>query len=224
MFNVKTMNLNKLRDEAYSIAKANGWHEQEYSDSHEEWKDIHGYEGQYQISNMGRVRSLDRMVNNHGKCYFKKGQIISDANAYGYRSVGLCKHGIAKTWLVHILVAKAFIQNPLNKRTVNHINCDKSDNRACNLEWATDSENIKHAYRNGLKTSPKTQLGKTGFKSSRGIPVQQIDRKTNKQICIFGSAHEAQKHTGVNYTDILYCCRGKLKTAGGFIWKLYQPK
>ena len=127
------MNLNELRDEAYSIAKANGWHEQEYSDEHEEWKDLHGYEGQYQVSNMGRVRSLDRTINNHGKFYFKKGQIISDANVYGYRNVGLCKHGIVKTWLVHILVAKAFIPNPLNKRTVNHINCDKSDNRACNL-------------------------------------------------------------------------------------------
>ena len=173
---------------------------------------------------MGRVRSLDRTINNHGKFYFKKRQIISDANVYGYRNVGLCKHGIVKTWLVHILVAKAFIPNPLNKRTVNHINCDKSDNRACNLEWATDSENVKHAYRNGLKKSSKPQLGKTGFRSSRGIPVAQIDRNTNKQICVYGSAHEAQRETGVNYTDILYCCRGKLKTAGGFIWELSKQK
>ena len=215
------MNLNELRDDAYSIAKANGWHEQE----REEWKDIVGYEGQYQVSNIGRVRSLDRIINNHRGIYKRTGYIkaICDASG-GYKSVGLCKNGISKNILLHILVAKAFIQNPFCKRTVNHINCDKSDNRACNLEWATDSENIKHAYINGLKKSPKSQLGKTGFRSSRGIPVVQIDRKTNKQICVFGSAHEAQRKTGVNYTDILYCCRGKLKTAGGFIWKLYQPK
>lgn len=219
------MNLNNLRDEAYSIAKANGWHEEEHSDEHEEWKDVIGYEGLYQVSNIGRVCSLDRTINNKRGVYKRAGRIKAICNASGgYKFVGLCKNGIHKNILLHILVAKAFIPNPFCKRTVNHINCDKSDNRACNLEWATDSENIKHAYRNGLKQSTKAQLGKTGFKSSRGIPVLQIDRKTNKRICVFGSAQDAQRHTGVNYTDILYCCRGKLKTAGGFIWKLYQPK
>lgn len=219
------MNLNELRDEACSIAKANGWHEEEHSDEHEEWKDVIGYEGLYQVSNIWRVRSLDRTINNKRGVYKRAGRIKAICNASGgYKFVGLCKNGIHKNILLHILVAKAFIPNPFCKRTVNHINCDKSDNRACNLEWATDSENIKHAYRNGLKQSTKAQLGKTGFKSSRGIPVLQIDRKTNKRICVFGSAQDAQRHTGVNYTDILYCCRGKLKTAGGFIWKLYQPK
>ena len=73
----------------------------------------------------------------------------------------------------------------------------------------------------GLKKSPKAQLGKFGFRSSKGIPVVQIDKRTNRIIFIYGSAKDAQRHTGVNYTDILYCTQGKLKTAGGFIWRVY---
>lgn len=216
------MDLQKLSQEAFETTKAHGWHDIEQPDGHEIWKDIKGYEGLYQVSNIGRVRSLDTLINNHRGVYIKRKRVkaISDATG-GYKSVCLCKNGTHKTCLVHILVAKAFIPNPFNKRTVNHKDCNKSNNCVSNLEWATDSENIKHAYMHGLKKSPKAQLGKFGFRSSKGIPVVQIDKRTNRIIFIYGSAKDAQRHTGVNYTDILYCTQGKLKTAGGFIWRVY---
>lgn len=218
------MNLNELRDKAYQCAIAHGWHEENHSDEHEVWKDIPKYEGLYQVSNLGRVRSLDKIVCNKRGTYKRIGKIKAISNAsYGYKSVGLCKDGIRKTWLIHILVAKSFIPNILGKKTINHINCDKTDNRVRNLEWATVSENIKHAYNNGKKPN-KAQLGKFGFESSRGIAVQQIDKCTNEVIGIFGSAREAKRKTGINSSDILSCLHGKLKTAGGYKWILYQTK
>lgn len=219
------MNLNELRDRAYQCACDHGFHDTELSDELEEWRDIPGYEGLYQVSNLGRVRSLDRVISNKRGIYKRKGCLKSISNAsYGYKGVGLCKNGIVKTWLLHILVAKAFLPNPEKKRTINHINCNKADNRLCNLEWATDSENIKHAFKNGKKPI-KNQLGKLGFDSSRGIAVVQVGKITGRNISIFGSAREAHRETGVNATDILSCVHGKLKSAGGFIWKRYTgPK
>lgn len=218
------INLNALRDRAYKTACEHGFHDKELSNEHEIWADIPNYEGLYQVSNLGRIRSLDKIVDNKRGIYKKYGRIKTISNAsYGYKSVGLCKDGVRKTWLIHILVAKAFIPNPLGKRTINHINCNKTDNRVCNLEWATYSENIKHAFAHGKKPI-KAQLGKYGFESSRGIPIQQIDRHTKNVINIFGSALEAYRKTGVNKSDILSCVHGKLKSAGGYIWERFTEQ
>lgn len=108
------------------------------------WRDVVGYEGLYQVSNLDRVKS------------FRKGKIrILKANAgiRGYFRVVLCKDFDKKNRFVHVLVAKAFIPNPENKSQVNHISGDKSDNRVTNLEWMTPEENIRHAFDNGLRKS-----------------------------------------------------------------------
>ena len=106
------------------------------------WKDIEGYEGIYQVSNLGRVRSLDRKVWN----YTKKGRILkSHSNGHGYQNVSLHnKNKIEKHAYIHILVAKAFIPNPENKKEVNHKDFNKENNCADNLEWVTREENKKH--------------------------------------------------------------------------------
>ena len=179
------------------------------------WKDVEGVFG-YQVSNLGRVRSLFSRGGKRAYPRVMKGHIDS----HGYVQVTISVDGKSKLMFVHILVAKAFIPNPLGKRTINHINCNKTDNRVCNLEWATDSENIKHAFAHGKKPI-KAQLGKYGFESSRGIPIQQIDRHTKNVINIFGSALEAYRETGVNKSDILSCVHGKLKSAGGYIWERF---
>ncbi len=119
----------------------------------EEWRDISGFEGLYQVSNLGRVRSLDRVVG--GKCdskRFLKGRILKTCKiTHGYLGVNFRQNGTHKNAIVHRLVAIAFIPNPENKPEVNHINGIKTDNRVENLEWNTHSENNQHAYDNGLK-------------------------------------------------------------------------
>jgi hypothetical protein len=213
------INLNELRDRAYKCACDHGFHDKEYSDEKEIWVDIPEYEESYQASNYGRIRSKDRIIKNKSKTYFRKGKIKGICNATGgYRIVGLCKNGKPKTWLVHILIAKCFIKNPFNKRTVNHIDCNKTNNNVTNLEWNTDSENIKYAFKNG-KSPNKYWLGKTGYKSSRSSHILQLDKINLNVINEFGSAMDAGRKTGINDRDISSCIRGKLKSAGGFIWE-----
>lgn len=132
--------------------------------SNEVWKDILGYEGLYQISNLGRVKSIDRIVFRRKKdatrMIILKGRVLSyHLSKKGYAQVVLSKNGKTATNLVHRIVACHFIQKPLNKEAVNHINCIKDDNRAINLEWCTNNENTLHAKVNKLLKGPKHLKG-----------------------------------------------------------------
>lgn len=120
--------------------------------SYEKWRDVVGYEGIYKVSNKGVVRSLDRKIlRSDGVEVFKKGQILATKiNDRGYVEVKLSKDGYGVYKKVHRLVSEAFIENPLNKEEVNHIDCDKTNNNVTNLEWVTHSENQVHAHREGL--------------------------------------------------------------------------
>ena len=116
----------------------------------EEWRWVVGLEGKYKVSNLGRVRS-----------YIKGGRIKSpNKTKCGYLVVNLFYDCGLHGKLVHRLVAEAFIPNPENKRTVNHKNGNKEDNRVENLEWMTTSENVKHAFETGLKKNTEKQLAK----------------------------------------------------------------
>jgi hypothetical protein len=103
------------------------------------WKPIEGFEGLYEISNWGRVKSLHQG---------KEMILISCLNEHGYPRISLNKNSIRKTFLVHRLVALHFIPNPEEKKEVNHIDCNKQNPHVSNLEWTTQSENQKHAYAN----------------------------------------------------------------------------
>jgi hypothetical protein len=103
------------------------------------WKDVVGYEGLYEVSNLGRVRS--NLGHNR-----KKGHVLSGGNLRGYRFVILCKDGKQKSGLIHRLVARAFIgEPPTPNHTVNHKDLDKANNRDTNLEWLTQPDNVRHA-------------------------------------------------------------------------------
>jgi hypothetical protein len=109
------------------------------------WKDIKGYEGYYQVSNLGNVKSLDRKLWNGFVFHEVKGKVMKvRTEKDGYLRCNLSKNGKMKDGRIHRLVAEAFIPNPKNKPTVNHNNTDVTDNSVTNLEWATHKEQVEH--------------------------------------------------------------------------------
>lgn len=113
--------------------------------SSEEWRPIVGYEGQYLVSSLGRVKSIER---NSGRAVLRARLMSQTCSKAGYMFVRLCKNNKPASCLVHRLVAQAFLQNPNNLPQVNHLNLNKSDNRPENLEWCTLKENLQHAHAN----------------------------------------------------------------------------
>ena len=123
----------------------------------EEWRPIEGYEGLYEVSNTGLIRSLDRFVGNRNRI---KGKILSiNIKKGGYCSVVLSKYGKMKGYQVHRLVAQAFIPNPDNLPQVNHIDEDKSNNCVDNLEWCTAKYNINYGTRQERAIDTKVKNG-----------------------------------------------------------------
>lgn len=166
----------------------------------EEWKDIKGYEGLYQVSDLGRVRSLDRVDCNGRR---RKGKILKlYKNKDGYVRTELYKDGNRENPYVNRLVAEAFCPNPDNLPFVNHCNERRDDNKAFNLDWCTAKQNNNYGSHNEL-------LGK-----ALGEEVCCIETRE-----IYYSAREAGRQTGVDRASISKCCNGKRKTAGGYHWK-----
>jgi hypothetical protein len=150
----------------------------------EVWKPVRGFEDYYEVSNFGRVRSLEREVRNTLKsCRVVKGRILSLNYRKGkYVTVGLSKDQVVKTFSVHTLVAEAFIREVPKGMCVNHINADKHDNYVSNLEIVTYSENIKHAHRLGLNYSPCLRgedSGKSYFKEADVLKIRKMREEGN---------------------------------------------
>lgn len=169
------------------------------------WKDIIGYQGLYQISNFGNVKSLKY---NHTKTE----KLLKPELSRGYLQVTLCKNKDVKRYKISRLVATFFIPNFEKKPFVNHINGIKTDNTVENLEWCTASENMIHAYKKGL------QFSKKGIDNVLSISIANIDKDGNI-IKKYGSMREASKHTNCNLKSIRMCCSGKIKSVKGLIFK-----
>lgn len=170
------------------------------------WKDIKDYEGLYQVSNLGNVKSLDRYVNY--KIKDTKRKLLGKSkklslNEKGYLKVTLHKNCKGKTREVQRLVAETFIPNPENKPQVNHIDGNKTNNYVTNLEWVTESENMVHAF-NILE---------------RGLrEVKQYDLKGN-YISTYKSVKEAGEKNNIARCGISNVLHGKRNKAGGYLWK-----
>jgi len=137
----------------------------------ENWKDIKGYEGIYQISNLGRVKSLEKEIINNRyktKMIVKEKIMTPQLAGWGYLSIQLRKDGFYSGKLIHKLILDAFIPNPKNKPLGNHKDGDKLNNSLDNLEWSTHSENNKHAYDIGLKETNR-DWAKSGAARSKEV-------------------------------------------------------
>lgn len=158
------------------------------------WKDIKGYEGLYQVSNYGKIKSLR----------FDKEMIMTNRiNSNGYVDIIFTKDGEGKSIRVHRIVGEHFLDNSQGYPVINHIDGDKQNNHVDNLEWCTYSHNNKQAYQQGLnKTKPVIQLNLDGT----------IVREWH-------SMKEASKAVHTHSSNIRKCIQGKLKIAGGYLWK-----
>lgn len=186
----------------------------------EEWRDIPGFEGRYQVSTLGNVKSLPRRVNNHTGTLMVKEKIIRQRHDLkGYMRVDLVDNQGKRKYLgVHRLVAMAFIPNPENKPQINHVDGRKDNNVLDNLEWVTNAENQKHAYRTGLNYV-------TGRAGKPKRAVLQINPVTKEIVNEYPSIADAAKAVGCKTSsNIGECCRGKYgrKTICGYEWKFRE--
>ena len=156
------------------------------------WKDCVGYEGRYQVSNLGNVRSI---ANNKGT-YQERLLSQRQTKTSDYLYVVFTVKDVSKQHSVHRLVAKAFIANPSNKATVNHIDGNKLNNNVCNLEWNTYSENLKHAFANGLNKASRSALGQKLGSSSKYLYVSydQTRDRFGASVKIIGTRKSMQKN------------------------------
>lgn len=184
------------------------------------WKDIKGYKGHYQVSNFGRVRSLDRKVTHkNNRSFLIKGRILSNRpNGRGYLFVDLWINNKAKMFQVHRLVAMHFLPAPKKHQTdVNHKNSIRSDNHADNLEWATRSQNMRHAVKHGYCNSdnknwnPDTNpnlLAKTNPNKAKKLNHEIV--KTMRLMREQGLTYKQIANTfGVSRQMASGICRGK---------------
>ena len=178
------------------------------------WKDIKQYEGLYQVSNLGRVRSLGRKINTGRNGYrITQDKILKQYNKVGYNYVMLYNKSGTKALRVHRLVAEAFIPNPENKPQVNHLNENKQDNTYTNLIWATSKENCNYGSRNQ--------------RILRAMKPKNIKAFGQKVLCVelgivFDSIKSATRFCGrKNISDICACLnhRNGSKTAYGYHWE-----
>ena len=181
--------------------------------NNEIWKPVKGYEGLYEVSNLGRVR--------------RDGNIIKSNVGKHYKILRLSSKGEVKTFYVHRLVAEAFVANDSNKPMVNHIDGNKLNNSATNLEWCTRRENEVHAWKHGLKEKIR-KTSKINIQIARQflcnkVAVYQMDMEGNV-VKEWESASAAMRATGIDASAISKCCRGKLKQSGGYRWRFTGQK
>ena len=180
-------------------------------ENQEIWKEIKGFEGLYEVSNLGRVRSLDRYIKHwRGGVMKLKGQIMKFNYKYNnkenYILIHLSKNGKNYAYSLHRLVAEAFIPNPDNKPIIDHINGIRTDNRVNNLRWCTQKENANNPI--------------TISKHINGKKSKKVNQYTLDGILIktWPSASEITRQAGYSTSLICSCCRGEYKSVYGYNW------
>jgi len=178
----------------------------------EVWKDIPNYEGLYQVSNMGNVKSL----------YFNKEKVLKKLeNNRGYLYCNLTKNGIKRKFYIHRLVGITFVNNLENKPFINHIDCNPKNNHVENLEWCTPQENtdyMKKLGRNKRTNIWNERRNKSNEKYKK--PVIRFN-KYNGEIKKYDFMNQVVED-GFKPGDVCKCCKNKRKTAGGYMWRYVE--
>lgn len=184
------------------------------------WKDIEGYEGLYQVSNYGNIKSLSRVVKNAYGIHRTEEKILKpQMKKKGYFQIQLSKDGKQKHYQVHRLVALAFVPNINNYPCINHKDENKSNNHVNNLEWCTHEYNTNYGTRNKRASEKLKENMKYRKLTKQQLENLSKGRKSRKVKCIttgkiFNSIKEAANITGANASNITQCCKGKCKSTG----------
>lgn len=179
----------------------------------EKWKEILGYEGYYEISDKGRVRSIDRYIKkSNGVCQFIRGKWCNlKEDKDGYVVVKLSKDGVTKIYPVHRLVATTFIRNPVDNEEVDHLDCNRKNNEVSNLRWVTHSENVSRIFETGNHVSQK--------KDYKGVNNPNFMNNTLKKRYQENKAYAKQKQSRPGSSNgralgVQVCINGYIKQFG----------
>lgn len=181
----------------------------------ENWKDIQGYEGFYQVSDCGNVKSLARDVYNPRGTVIRHMEekiLVQCIDNHGYARVNLYLNGKMKSIFVHRLVATAFIENPENKPMINHKDENPLNNCVDNLEWCTASYNANYGTRNARISQIRRSYKLGNAPSARAVFCVELNKT-------FDCAKRVEEELGIWGTSITRICKGKAKTTGGFHWR-----
>lgn len=177
------------------------------------WMPVNGYEGLYEISSLGRLRSLPKQCGLSPRKLKIKKPVV---DKYGYLRVSLYKNGVSKNKQIHRLVADAFIPNPYGYDQINHKDECKTNNEVSNLEWCNTYYNSNYGSRNN--TISTKMKGKNVNCPSLSKRVAQYT-KDGQLIAIYPSSMEAYRQTGCDSSSIIKCCKGRHKSTKGYIWR-----
>lgn len=188
-----------------------------------QWASPPGYEGLYEISTIGQVRSCDRIVTEgSGRSrHLKAREKIHTVDSRGYHTVSLYKDGVESIKLVHRLVAETFIPNPDNLSQVDHIDGNKDKNWVSNLEWVSLSQNITHAHSEGLISTPSAQIQRMSAASAkaRAVAVRCVD-----DGLAFSSMQEAAEHYNIKISAVYDSVHDGRPHRGYTFERLHKPK
>ncbi len=199
----------------------------------EVWRPVVGLEGRYEVSNLGRVKTLHHM--NSSRVQIMK----TEFNGEDYERVEFRVDGVRHKYAVHRLVAEAFVPNPESKPCVDHIDGNRRNNHACNLRWCTHQENMN--YPGVRKTMSDQRMGNKNHMFGKKMPKESCEKMSIAHKKLVGAKHpgsipvaqysldgtfmrqwscasDASSSTGINRGAIQNCCRGTAKSSGGYIW------
>lgn len=183
----------------------------------EKWRAVIGYEGLYEVSNLGNIRSVDKVsrmpCNGERATKVVKGKLLKPyESGNGYFKIALVKDGKSRKHFVHRIVADAFLQNPGNCSVVNHIDFNRRNNKVDNLEWCSQRENLLHGT-----------LRLVEGLDYKDLRIGRFDKDGNL-VDVWSSLSKIEETLGICKTDVLACCRGRLKSSYGYIWRYVNSR